>query len=740
MGINGWVHRFLTCGMKHLKRSGLDCLALVIITVSAVIYFWKPLTGNLVVMTPDYGRSDAWHFSFATRYTYGEALRDNRVPIWESDVGGGFPFFAEGQTGMLYLPNLITYRVFPPVIAYNVSFITTIGLLGTGMFWFLRLYAIGVFPALLAALAFMLSGLTQTELPHITLLQGFSLMPVTLAVVTKLARRPSVTWMSVIAFILSQQILTGYPQAVFITVLVAVPYLAMTARGAKEGKRTVFMLITALVLALGLGAVQLIPSREFQTQIQTAEGYDPKDAAWFSYPFSHLNQFFLPFANGNPKYGTYPHQNLLAGNIFWETSGYFGIIAVVIAIIGYLVHPNVRKHALTIVAVAGLAGSFLLMTGKYSPFYIVYSFWPFTLFRVPARFIWVFVMSGASLFAVSFDQFWKSNREWRLRRFILLAAGIGNILIVLLSYHGYELFLPADELLSEPASTAYVEPGTRIIALAPEKAHNAEFLNYGWTRPETYLFLRNYLDPNSNLLWGIPHQQVYAGRMLRRPSFLQNMLSDSFRTGEKEATASTASANLLAMTRVGTVFSPLTINNSTLRPIATEAGGHHAIRVYRNDRTVPPAYFVTELKPVKNLPDAVRTVGSPEFNPVREALTTGEARSFSEAGHATVEIITDKDTDLHIRLANVEHESYLVVPRTFYPGWNLEIDGSPSDIEIVNIAYMGFRIPAGSQSVLLRYRPLSFLTGALVSIATGGVLILVFAGSRLRNNAHSSGR
>ena len=65
-----------------------------------------------------------------------------------------------------------------------------------------------------------------------------------------------------------------------------------------------------------------------------------------------------------------------------------------------------------------------------------------------------------------------------------------------------------------------------------------------------------------------------------------------------------------------------------------------------------------------------------------------------------------------------------------WKGWQARLDGDPIDLLSYNHAFLGFRIPPGTHRLTLRYFPVGFAAGALVSLAT--LLALAAAGLGMR--------
>jgi hypothetical protein len=75
----------------------------------------------------------------------------------------------------------------------------------------------------------------------------------------------------------------------------------------------------------------------------------------------------------------------------------------------------------------------------------------------------------------------------------------------------------------------------------------------------------------------------------------------------------------------------------------------------------------------------------------------------------------------------------LVVTDLFYPGWVAQEEGRRLEILRADGLFRAVALPAGSHRVTFRYRPMSFLIGAGISIATLlTVLVLALQGEPIR--------
>jgi hypothetical protein len=96
--------------------------------------------------------------------------------------------------------------------------------------------------------------------------------------------------------------------------------------------------------------------------------------------------------------------------------------------------------------------------------------------------------------------------------------------------------------------------------------------------------------------------------------------------------------------------------------------------------------------------------------PVPRDLGPGQARVLADSGNSVQVAV------------NASAPSYLVLDDTYYPGWQLWIDGKPAAIHQADYVLRAASVPAGRHVLVFTYAPLSFLVGLLL---TSGTAVLV---------------
>jgi hypothetical protein len=75
--------------------------------------------------------------------------------------------------------------------------------------------------------------------------------------------------------------------------------------------------------------------------------------------------------------------------------------------------------------------------------------------------------------------------------------------------------------------------------------------------------------------------------------------------------------------------------------------------------------------------------------------------------------------------AELSAPGVIVLAETYYPGWELTIDGQPAPVLRVNRMMRGAAVDAGSHHLVYTYRPVSFRLGMIVSLAALAVIALL---------------
>lgn len=702
-----------------------------------------------IFMIPDFGESDVLHFNLPLKTFLSQSLKQRRWPMWSPQIASGFPVLAEGQIGTFFLPNLILFRFLPFVTAYNGGLVIAYVTAFVGCMLLYRKLGFSQVVANLCALVFTFSGFFSVHLAHYNFIQAATIFPLVVWSALKVRSHPSIPTVSFFAFILAQQVFAGYLGIVFVT-LVGIFILHISLEFVQKTpinlvmKRSI-ILTCGVFLAVTLASIQLFPTFELWQRSVRSMGQDFATTTAYPYPWRHLVTFISPYFFGTPADGTYP---LFRENwgIFWENTAYIGIIPLLMALIGAIVG---KKKKITVAILLLLGVSVLLITGKYSPIYPIFSFPPFSMFRVPSRFLLITLFSLVTLTGIGLTHLNRYEnrlkREIRKLRIYHILIPVGIVIFVLdgylFSYH-YPPVSQAAQWLNQPTIAQFVQRQAKVASIGASQQWNDVFLKRGWQDMRPFVFFKNNLFPNLNVLYDISHVDfntggLYPRRMAYFASFTKQVTYDD---EQKIATLSAQAKNAISLAAVTHIISPYSIadNLTRINTISDAFPEDTSIHVFELSNSRPRAYLVNSTKKVSTVEEIALVFSDPQFLSKYQVLVE-EDHLLLETPLASLKpaSVLYEDNDSLTIDVNVADSQLLVVSDTKYPGWKATVDGVPTPIETVNLIQRGVIVSAGHHIVEFKFFPSTFETGKKITVTTMiGSFVLVLL-SRLRRGSRS---
>lgn len=145
------------------------------------------------------------------------------------------------------------------------------------------------------------------------------------------------------------------------------------------------------------------------------------------------------------------------------------------------------------------------------------------------------------------------------------------------------------------------------------------------------------------------------------------------------------------------------------------------IKIYENLAVLPRAFIVHETELVSSEEAAIRAMRSDSFDPGHRLvrLAAGEEEpgliTRGRPGGEERAIIRRYEPERVEIEASLETPGWLVLTDTYYPGWQATVDGSPAEIQPVDMMFRGVALPAGTHTVLFEFRPRSVRLGGWLS-------------------------
>jgi hypothetical protein len=155
--------------------------------------------------------------------------------------------------------------------------------------------------------------------------------------------------------------------------------------------------------------------------------------------------------------------------------------------------------------------------------------------------------------------------------------------------------------------------------------------------------------------------------------------------------------------------------------------------VYENTLAYPRAFFAGSVQAMADAAAILRAVTADGFDGRRLALVeAAEAPAVSAGSDQDRVTVAALGTNRMSLTCSAAAPRFLVLSEMYFPGWQAEVDGTPTPIYRTNYLFRGVVVPAGAHTVTLTYRPRSVLVGAAVSGFALAVALVVLVARRRR--------
>ena len=474
---------------RHLQNPLLPIIIAPILLFAPMLFGGKALFWG----TPSTQFVPWWEFAW-------DSIFAGKSPLWNPWLGMGAPLVANYQSAIFYPPNWI----YPLLLglgglswmAWGMTLLVLFHLIWAGIGSAKLLEDLGAskLGQVIGAMAFSLSGYLVSRAGFLSINAAAAWIPWLLYFSKRLIEEKSGFWKMTI--VVAMQLLAGHAQTTWYAIMFTMAWAAFWAlhRGAYLGfwKETILPLIHlagAGFLAVGISAVQLMPTAEYLMLSQRASEFGYQTAMTYSFWPWRLLTLITPDLFGNPGKGNYWGY----GN-YWEDAVYIGLIPLCLAV-GFMINlfiqarnrkneidnKNKIKRRLAIFLLFFMIISFILALGKNTfVFPFLYKNIPtFDLFQAPTRYtIWAVI--ALSLLAGLGVDIVKRPQGKLLYAARLIAAGCFAVSI---GASLGQIYLP-------DVKTTFIEPFIRagllglgfslLILYAPEKRETSKHLIWSW--------------------------------------------------------------------------------------------------------------------------------------------------------------------------------------------------------------------------------------------------------------------
>ncbi len=693
-----------------------------------------------------YVRDDLGAYHLPARAFYAQQLARGESFDWMPRLYCGFYLTGEGQVGSYHPAHWLVYRCLPFRAALAWEWLAGYPLMAIGMWLFLRRRLTRSDAAMVGSLLFTFCGFNLLHFTHPNAIAIVAHVPWLLWAIDVILRdpRPRRRAGAQLAVVLlsGSQLLLGYPQYVWFSLLAELAFAAFILAGKRHGGFSpVLQLAGAKFCGLLVGGIQLLPTFDALSH-STRSSVDAAFTGSGSLHPSNLVQLVAP----------YLLVDRVAGDNTHELGLYAGAATLILAAWAVVRHRRLGRMTPLFWASAAFGViAMLLAFGKYGPLYQWQSYIPLVgRFRFSCRYIVLFQLALAVMAAAGFrclaNDYARARRDkvsiksvlpevvrrrWQFTLLYLLVgiSAIACLTGLLLPGGTYSESIPA--ILAGPIllSTAAVLVALASVGVRPALVGLILFaaadlgfygLSHSVYSHTTRLdrFVAATVTPPSHADERVVASTVpLAERRLRMGNQITMAgwrRADGYAGLEPRQRLDYADVSALRVASVRWVR-----RHETDRPI--DGLIPHDTDWLEVPDPLPRVRLVTQTKPSQEPAEDLRRID------VESTALVAAPLDLPEAEPGTAELISEGPGRLQIR-CNSSSRQLLVVSESYHPGWQAMVQQQPRPVLRVNGDFLGCLVGPGQQEVVLQFRPKSLDRGRKVSYLGLALALLCLVG------------
>ena len=208
-----------------------------------------------------------------------DSIMSGIFPFWTTRLFCGLPFFANSETAIFYLPNLIFY-ILPISKAVNISFLLHFFIFSFGVFlWIdnkIKDKPVSLTVALLSM--FFSTFYLHSCAAHLSNIITVAWFPLLLYFYDKVFEKKNFCFIFLITFVISLQIFAGHFQYVYYSAIISLIYIIFFCRN----KYVIITIFVSYLFSLFLTAIQFLRSLDFY--------FEGSRRLWLSEQFSFYSK------------------------------------------------------------------------------------------------------------------------------------------------------------------------------------------------------------------------------------------------------------------------------------------------------------------------------------------------------------------------------------------------------------------------------------------------------------------
>lgn len=667
-----------------------ETLTVVVLAVVLTVVFWEPLwTGGGLI------GGDTYTYFFPQKQFFAERLHDGEFPLWNNRSGFGYPLIAESQTGAFYPLHLLIYPLLDVNEGYNVVQLVHYVLAFIFTWLLAREFGLKPFGAILAALIYVYGWFSPRMCLEWAVIGG-TWLPLLLWWLERFLKTSQWRYASGLSVTIGVQLLAGHFNLAFITLSLLVLLLVLRLCYWKDGlaesiaarrMKHAGLIFGFLAIGFGIAAAQLAPTWELKQLSQrqnVSEGPD-FDPAYGHIPPLYLSQIVASWwfwysgdIDLNQALGQLTFLASPAATNFTEAHLYFGLTPLIVLAVT-LASARYRGSLLNrftvswlLVSIAGI----IYATGLLVP--VAQQLPGFGFFRGPGR--WgILAALGVGLIAGKAAGSILRGRS-RLNR-----IAIASVIFVLTAFDLW-----------------YVSRAVAVVALLeqsplPNIEHSPvkKILDDYPGMPRLY-------GPGPNLLNLLGHSSVPEYLGIGPAEYYDENLKAPPYTGLTPEFVSWCRRS--GITHVVSFDNPQIVENFSSRDVPGTR-----LLWQRGDPFLNPSW--------------ARGFNEPIY--LTEILNSRRRVSFeNDLPGQSIDLILYNANSATIKTSSPD-DSTAIMTDLYFPGWEVTIDGEPTDGYRFEGLFRAVDVPAGEHTIEWSYHPGSVRTGLWISVVSVIALMVI---------------
>jgi len=737
-------------------------------------YKWEGFPAGVPVKNPI--TTDVVSFSYPMRMLAIKLLKEGEIPLWNQYILGGTPLLANFQSAP-FSPSNIFYFLFDKLSAWSAQIILQHILVSIFTYLLLRNWKVSRLASMVGGMVFAFSGFNLIWSQWNAHVLTASFIPLLLLFSDKWLSTGKWKYGAGISIALFFQIVSGYPQIIFYTLIALIILWFIRLNKKKYYLVRSCLLGFFIALGIGLSAFQILPAAELLSFSQREIEAHPFE--WAFLPWSKTITFLAPDFFGNHSTGNY-----WGPQDYTSNTGFVGIVAFSLALGS--IHLR-RKKKEVIFGIVLILVSLVLAY----PTPIAILNWKSGFFGLQAasahRALILFTFGISILSAFGLDVLVRKNKfslkVLLIPALILVGYGLYAAYMFVLSNNNpidfspivrgipkykvalRNLIFPAAILIATTSTLVFLRKinliGRKLSGFILITLIIIELFRFGWkftpfspkhiVFPETPIIKKLQEEKE---LFRVSGGEVIPINMLM-PYYLERLegydavylynvakliaVTNSERVEAdpqgRYGTISNPNSRILALANVkyylakkydakgnpdnGGVI-PKEFNSKYYRVIFEDK----TVVILENNQALPRAFVVNDWEVVKDDDKALELLLEESF-PINSKIILEKDPMMAKSAKSIDTVVRYKEYKDQFSTIDVrtEKNGMLFISDAYYPGWKVYVDGMEVEIFRADYAFRAVPIPKGDHEVRFVYHPDSFYNG--LKIAVISILALV---------------